>query len=247
MKSIENFLYRGGLAANSIVNTTIMPLLFISLCVVIFFAHTTTTNKIILPPLCTGLIYLAVVWTREQLWRKKFILTFPTALDIIGRGLKSGLTLVHGIELAAKEMDGPVQTAFKSLITQLHLGISLDKALYELAVKIDLEDFRIFALGLTLQKETGGSLLEILEKLSQLIRERDQFDKKLKALAAEGKATAKILGSMPILVWIIASISNKDYVSFFIYTQDGQLMLALSMALSVLGIVTINRMSNLDI
>ncbi|MEI8295458.1 MAG: type II secretion system F family protein [Alphaproteobacteria bacterium] len=247
LKKIEHFLYRGGLPANSVVHILIMPAVFIGLCVFIFISQATVANKIFAPPFITLLLYLAIVWTREQLWRKKFIATFPHALDIIGRGLKSGLTLVHGMELVSRETEGPVQKAFKLIISQLNLGIPLEKVLYELAVKIDLDDFRIFALGLTIQKETGGSLLDILEKLSLLIRERDQFDKKLKALSAEGKATAKILGSMPLIVWIIASISNKEYVSFFIYTQDGQMMLAASVVLSLLGIISINRMSSLDI
>lgn len=247
LKKVECFLYRGGLPANSLVHVMVMPMIFVAWCVFMFLSHSTIGNKIFMPPFMTFIIYIAIVWGREQLWRKKFISTFPHALGIIGRGLKSGLTLLHGMELVAKEMDGPVQSAFKLIVTELKLGIPLEKVLYELAVKVDIDDFRVFALGLTIQKETGGSLLDILEKLSLLIRERDQFDKKLKALAAEGKATAKILGSMPIIVWIVASVSNKEYVSFFIYTQDGQMMIAASIVLSLLGIFSINRMSSVDI
>jgi Flp pilus assembly protein TadB len=191
------------------------------------------------------LLHLFYLRSRESKWKKAFILIFPASLDIITRGLKSGLTLGRGIAVVSEEIEDPVGSEFNYMASQLQLGVSPDDCLLEAATRVGIEEFRFFALSLIIQREMGGSLAEILGKLSEVIRERERFQKKVWTLSAEGRTTAAIVGGLPVLLAIALELITPGYIKFFFVDPKGQILLWISCGLTLTGIIFITRMIKL--
>jgi len=143
----------------------------------------------------------------------KFISLFPDALDLIVRGLRSGLPITESMGSVASEIEEPVGGEFRKIMDQIRIGKNLDEALEKTAVRIDAAEFKFFMISLAIQRETGGNLAETLAKLSDLLRRRQQMRLKIKAMASEGKASAYIVGALPFVMFILLLIINYDYTS----------------------------------
>jgi tight adherence protein B len=192
-----------------------------------------------------GATYYLVNFLAER-WQKIFIKQFPQALDVIIRGLNAGLTLGRGMNLVAEEMSDPVGFEFRYLSAQLQLGLPTEQALKEASVRIGIQDFQFFTLALIIQKEMGGSLSEILRKLSDVIRKREQFRKKVRALSAEARTTAIIVGSLPFLAMMGIEIISPGYLGFFFSDSLGQTLLTIVCFLTISSIVILNRMVKME-
>lgn len=201
--------------------------------------------------LCLGLLtsitlhffYLRI---KEHAWKKSFLKIFPISLDIINRGLKTGMTLGRGIAMVSEEVEDPVGHEFNYMASQLQIGITPDDALTESAARIGINEFRFFALALIIQREMGGSLADILGKLSEVIRERDRFRQKVKTLSAEGRATAVIVGSLPFFLGIAVELINPGYTKFFFVDPKGKLMLWICGGLTLVGFFILMRMMKVE-
>ncbi len=143
----------------------------------------------------------------------KFISLFPDALDLIVRGLRSGLPITESMGSVASEIDEPVGGEFRKIMDQIRIGKTLDEALEKTGHRIDTAEFKFFMISLAIQRETGGNLAETLAKLSDLLRRRQQMRLKIKAMASEGKASAYIVGALPFVMFIMLLIINYDYTS----------------------------------
>jgi Flp pilus assembly protein TadB len=191
-------------------------------------------------------IHFLVLRFKENAWQKEFTKIFPVSLDIINRGLKSGMTLGRGIAMVSEEVEDPVGSEFNYIASQLQIGISPDDALTEAATRIGIDEFRFFSLALNIQREMGGSLADILGKLSEVIRERDRFRRKVWTLSAEGRATAMIVGSLPFFLAIMVELISPGYIKFFFIDPKGRIMLWICGALSITGILVITRMMKVE-
>lgn len=183
---------------------------------------------------------------RESSWKKAFIKIFPVSLDIINRGLKSGLTLGRGIAMVSEEVEDPVGNEFNYIASQLQIGIGPTEALNEAADRIGIDEFRFFSLALNIQREMGGSLADILRKLSEVIRERDRFRRKVWTLSSESRATAVIVGSLPIFLAVMVELISPGYIKFFFTDPKGKIMLWICGGLSITGAFVITRMMRLE-
>ena len=151
-----------------------------------------------------------------------FNTSFPDAIDLLVRGLRSGLPVSETLGVVAHEIPGPVGEEFRLVVERIRIGRTMEAALLDTADNIGLPEFQFFCITLAIQRETGGNLAETLSNLSDVLRKRAQMKLKIKALSSEAKASAYILGALPFFVFGIINFMNPDYASGFF--SDPELM-----------------------
>jgi tight adherence protein B len=184
---------------------------------------------------------------RANRMRKKMQDQFPVALDVFVRGLRAGHPIAAALDLLTVEMPDPIGSQFGVVVDEVTYGADLRDALTAMADRWDLEDMRMFVVSLAVQSETGGNLAEILENLSQVIRERASMMLKVRALSSEGRMTAAMLSALPVLCFTLLFIGNP---SFYLDVADDPAFLPGYVALLVLyliGFFTIRRMIDLKV
>lgn len=247
LKLIEFLFYRSGVFPHIKGHIVSQVLGIIIATELIFITYGTSLTKSFFLGLFFSLfIHFLVLRLKERSWKKSFIKIFPVSLDIINRGLKSGMTLGRGIAMVSEEVEDPVGTEFNYIASQLQIGIAPENALAEAAARIGIDEFRFFTMALIVQREMGGSLAEILGKLSELIRERERFRQKVWTLSSESRATALIVGSLPIFLAIMVEFISPGYIKFFFTDPKGKIMLWICCGLSVTGALVITQMMRVE-
>jgi len=178
---------------------------------------------------------------------KKFLADFPEAIDLIIRGLRSGLPVPESIRIVGQEIGGPVGVEFALISDRVRFGESLEDALWDAAGRIDLPDFKFFVVSLAVQRETGGNLAETLENLSEILRKRRQMKLKIKAMSSEARASAMILGSLPFLMFAIMAAINSGYVMTLFNDPRGLAMVGFAFACLAVGIGVIWKMVRFEV
>lgn len=190
---------------------------------------------------------LMILQVRANRTRKKMQEQFPIALDVFVRGLRAGHPIASALELLTVEMPDPIGSQFGIVVDEITYGAELRDALQAMADRWGLEDMRMFVVSLSVQSETGGNLAEILENLSQVIRERQSMMLKVRALSSEGRMTAVMLTSLPILAFTGLFLINP---SFYLDVSDDPAFVPGFVGLIllyVIGFVSIRRMVNLKV
>jgi tight adherence protein B len=145
----------------------------------------------------------------------KFTAKFPDAIELLVRGLRSGLPISETMGVVAVELDGPVGEEFRAISDKMKIGRTMDAALQETADRLGTPEFQFFVITIAIQRETGGNLAETLANLANVLRLRGQMKLKIKAMSSESKASAYIIGSLPFIVFILISIINDSYMQTF--------------------------------
>jgi tight adherence protein B len=179
--------------------------------------------------------------------RNKFNALFPEGIDLIVRGLKSGLPVSESIRVVGQEISDPVGVEFREVSDQIKFGKTLTDALWSVAPRIDTPEFRFFIISLSIQQETGGNLAETLENLSTVLRKRKTLKLKIKALSSEAKASAYIIGSLPFLMFGILLSMNYGYASTLYTDPRGIILVGCGLISYVLGIGTMAKMVRFDV
>lgn len=156
-------------------------------------------------------IPLFILSFMAQRRRKRMQDQFPVALDIFVRALRSGHPVSAAIELLTEEMEDPIGSQFGLVADEVSYGADLTGALQSMAERWDMDDIRMFVVSLSLQNETGGNLAEILENLSDVIRERASLYMKVRALSSEGRMTGWVLGVLPIVLFVMLFSMNPSF------------------------------------
>ena len=151
-----------------------------------------------------------------------FTARFPDAIDLLVRGLRSGLPIAETLNAVSSEIPGPVGVEFKQVIERIRIGKSMEAALQESADALGTPEFQFFCITLAIQRETGGNLAETLANLSEVLRKRAQMKLKIKAMSSEAKASAWIVGALPFLVFALVYMMNPDYLAAF-FPWSGEL------------------------
>ena len=142
---------------------------------------------------------------------------FPDAIELLVRGLRSGLPVTETLSVVAQEVDGPVGQEFKGIVERIKIGRTMEESLEETANRLGIPEFNFFCITLAIQRETGGNLAETLSNLSDVLRKRAQMKLKIRAMSSESKASAYIVGALPFIVFTMIWWINPDYVgSFFV-------------------------------
>jgi tight adherence protein B len=160
---------------------------------------------------CSTLLPLLVLRIKRGRRRKKFGAQFPDALDIIVRSLRAGHPVPIAITMVAREMPDPIGSEFGIVADEITYGADLETGMRNLFFRIGQEDLPLFVTAVAIQGSTGGNLGEILENLSAVIRERFKMRRKIRALAAEGRASALILSSLPIGMFLVIQIITPQF------------------------------------
>ncbi|UIP06542.1 type II secretion system F family protein [Erythrobacter sp. SDW2] len=144
---------------------------------------------------------------------------FPDAIELLVRGLRSGLPVTETLQVVAQEIPGPVGFEFKAIVDRIKIGKPMEEALAQTGDKLGIAEFNFFCITLAIQRETGGNLAETLSNLAEVLRKRGQMKLKIKAMSSESKASAYIVGSLPFIVFTMIWWINPEYLSGF-FTED---------------------------
>ncbi|MEN8135413.1 MAG: type II secretion system F family protein [Thermodesulfobacteriota bacterium] len=178
---------------------------------------------------------------------EKFQDQLPEALDLLARAMRSGHALTSGLEMIAEEMPPPIKLEFRAAVDEINLGLSTKDALANMCERVPSTDLRFFAIAIVIQKETGGNVAEILDRISRLIRERIQFRRQVQTLTAEGRLSARILILLPILMFIYIYIVNYDYISLMWTEKIGIYLLIAGVIMQIVGAIFIRKIVQIEI
>jgi len=177
---------------------------------------------------------------------KNFAAEFPNAVDVIVRGVKAGLPLVDCLRIVSLEAQEPVRSEFRLILEDQTLGLPLDESVQKIADRIPLPEANFFAIVIALQSRTGGSLSEALANLSKVLRERKKMKAKIKAVSSEAKASAGIIGSLPVVVATLIYLTSPGYISLLFTTSVGNITLVVSGMWMLMGCLVMRKMINFD-
>lgn len=176
-----------------------------------------------------------------------FTTKFPDGIDLLVRGLRSGLPISETISVVASEVPGPVGLEFRSISDKMKIGKTMDQALQETSERLGTPEFQFFCITLAIQRETGGNLAETLSNLGEVLRKRMQMRLKIRAMSSESKASAYIIGVLPFIVFGLIMMINPPYMMGF-FTDD-RLMVAGGVGLiwMSIGAFIMKQMINFEI
>jgi tight adherence protein B len=171
---------------------------------------------------------------------------FPNAIDVVVRGVKAGLPLVDCLKVIASEAREPVASEFQEIIEDQTLGMPLPEAVERLPQRIPLSETNFFSIVISIQARSGGSLSEALSNLSKVLRDRKKMAGKIRAMSAEAKSSAGIIGSLPMVVAILVYFTSPDYILLLFTTPTGNIVLAGCAVWMSIGIMVMRKMINFD-
>ncbi len=201
------------------------------------------------PFLALSLAVLPMVWLLFKRKRRlsKFASQLPEALELIARALRAGHSLASGFNLVAHEMSDPIGGEFSRTFEEQNLGKPLEEALEDLTKRVPNLDLKFFVTAIVLQRQTGGDLAEILDKIGHLIRERFQIWGQVQALTGEGRLSGVVLLALPPVLFIVVYRMNPDYL-MLLFTDDlGKKMLIGGIVSQLLGALVIRKIVNIRV
>jgi tight adherence protein B len=178
---------------------------------------------------------------------RRFAAEFPNAVDVIVRGIKTGLPLVDCLKIVAAETQDPVKGQFKTLLEDQAMGLPLDEAAQRLPERMPLPETNFFAIVIAIQSRTGGSLSEALANLSDVLRDRQKMKAKVRAMSGEAKSSAYIIGGLPIIVAGLLYVTSPQYIALLFTTQTGKFVLAACGLWMLCGISVMRKMINFEV
>lgn len=176
----------------------------------------------------------------------RFLNAFPDAVDIIVRGVKAGLPLLDSLKMITTESSEPLRSEFRAIVETQAIGMPLGEACAKLYERMPLAEANFFAIVIAIQQRAGGNLAEALGNLSRVLRDRKKMKAKIRAMSQEAKASAAIIGALPIAVMIMVYISSPNYISLLWTESLGRLMLAGSALWMLSGVLVMKKMINFD-
>ena len=184
---------------------------------------------------------------RKAVRVRKFTSQFPDALDMIARSLRAGHSFTSAMQVVSEEMPEPVSKVFRIAYDEQNLGLSLPESLANMTERVNSLDLSFFVTAVNIQRETGGNLAEILDKLGVTIRERFKILGQLRIYTAQGKLSGYILAVMPIALALILWVINPDYLKTLMTNKIGLYMIGTAVFLQVVGFFVIRKIINIQI
>jgi tight adherence protein B len=175
-----------------------------------------------------------------------FLNSFPDAVDVIVRGIKAGLPLLECLRIISNEAPEPVKSEFRSIIETQTIGIPVGDACVKLYERIPLPECNFFGIVISIQQKSGGNLSEALANLSRVLRDRKKMKAKIQAMSMEAKASAAIIGALPVAVMILVFLTAPDYISLLWTHPMGRTMLAACATWMLIGCLVMRKMINFD-
>ncbi len=201
------------------------------------------------PLMAVSLAFLPIVWLlfRRKRRLKAFAAQLPEALELIARALRAGHSLAAGFSLVAQEMSDPIGGEFSRTFEEQNLGKPLDESLTDLTKRIPNLDLKFFATAIILQRQTGGDLAEILDKIGNLVRERFKIWGQVQALTGEGRLSGIVLLALPPALFVVVYRMNPDYLMLLFTDPLGKKMLVGGIVTQLLGALLIRKIVNIRV
>ncbi len=192
---------------------------------------------------------LPLLWAllRRRKRLRKFGQQMPEALELISRALRAGHSLASGINLVSDEMAEPISKEFRRCYEAQNLGIPLEEALEDMCERVPNLDLRFFVTAIVLQRQTGGDLAEILDKIGSLIRERFKIWGQIQALTGEGRLSGIVLLALPPALFLVMYYLNPDYCTVLFNDSLGHKMLAGAVVMQIIGAVVIKKIISIKV
>jgi tight adherence protein B len=177
---------------------------------------------------------------------KKFLNNFPDGVDVIVRGIKSGLPLLDCLKVIATDSQEPIRSEFKAIVETQTIGMPIGEACGKLYSRMPLPEANFFGIVISIQQKAGGNLSEALGNLSKVLRERKKMKAKIIAMSMEAKASAMIIGCLPIAVGTLVYLTSPDYIELLWMTDLGRIMMAGCAMWMGIGVFVMKQMINFD-
>ncbi len=188
--------------------------------------------------------YLGFLTKRRQ---QKFLNDFPDAIDIMVRGLRSGLPVADAMRVIASEIPAPVGPEFVEVVEGQKVGITIDQGIERMYERMPLPEVNFLSIVITIQRQTGGNLSETLNNLSRVLRDRKKMKQKIKAISQEAKASAAIIGALPFVIMGGMTLLNPSYLNPLWETKIGNLLVVGSAVWMLMGVLIMRKMINFRI
>jgi len=188
-------------------------------------------------------------WILKFLKRRreaKFIDTFPEAIDVIVRGIKSGLPLLDSLKVIAAEAPEPLRSEFRTILDIQAIGVPLGEACGKLYERVPVAEANFFGIVIAIQQKAGGNLSEALGNLSKVLRDRKKMRAKIQAMSMEAKASAGIIGSLPAVVGTLVYLTSPQYIELLWTHPTGRMLMAIGAFWMSMGILVMRKMINFD-
>jgi len=190
--------------------------------------------------------YAWLVHARKQR-QKKMAEQLPDVLAILASSLRAGHSFLQALDQVAGEIKDPSASEFHRVVSEIRLGRSIDDAMVEMADRVGSEDMRWAVMAVNIQRQVGGNLAEVLDIVSNTVRERAYVQRQVRVLSAEGRISIGILSVLPFGILFYLAVMNPDYLSPLITTMIGRILLAVGGALMGLGIFVMTRIVRIDV
>ncbi len=194
-----------------------------------------------------GMIPFFYISSKKKRRMQEFQRQFPEALDLVARALKAGHAFTGGLKLVADEMTDPIATEFGMALDEVNFGVGIPEALKNLSDRVDCPDVKFFVISIVIQRETGGNLAEILEKIASLIRERFKLYGRIRILSAQARLSAIILIVLPFVVAFGLLLMNRTHFQPMITDPIGRIIIVTELILMIFGIFVMRRMIQIKV
>jgi len=201
-------------------------------------------------PLVGGMLAMlpyGFIWFKRSRRLKKFANQLPQALDLMSQAMRAGQSLPAGIQLVGQQVDDPLGPEFHTAYEQQNLGSTIVDSLEQMCDRIPDLDLRFFATAVMLQRQTGGDLAEILDKIGRLVRERMQIKGMIQALTGEGRISGSVLLAMPPILFLVMLKLNYKYIMKLFEEPMGHQMLAGAIVMQIVGALWIKKIINIKV
>lgn len=234
-------------------NVRIKPLTLLAMCAALalfgFSAVLALPVPLFIRPLgvLAGLLPLGWVYLARRRRLRAFEAQLPEALGMLARAMRAGHSLPTALHMVGEEMPPPVGEEFLRVYEAQNLGLPLEQAMEEMAARVPLVDVQFLVTAISIQRQTGGDLCEILDKLGYVIRERFKLYGQVRALTAEGRLSGWVLNALPVVVFIALLTLNPDYVLLLFRDPLGRKMVTVAGIMQVVGALAIRKIVNIKV
>jgi tight adherence protein B len=230
-------------AAQTLVNLTAAGCVALAVLLVLHFSF------VVAGGVAAGVFVLPVLYLfrRRKKRLKKLVEQLPDVFELLSQALRAGNSLASAMQLIARELPDPAGTEFGRVFHEQNLGLKIEDALRNMAERVGVLDVRFFVTAVLIQRQVGGDLAEVLDKISHVIRERIQLFGTVQALTAEGRLSGYVLLGLPVLVFIVLMFLNPAYMSLLVTDASGKTMLTVAIVMQLMGWAMIKKIVNIKV
>jgi tight adherence protein B len=196
-----------------------------------------------------GAMGLPILWLMRKRKKRirKLVEQLPDVFELMSQALRAGHSLASAIQLVSQQMPDPIGGECARVFHEQNLGIKVEEALLNMASRVDQLDVRFFVTAVLIQRQTGGDLAEVLDKIGKVIRDRVQLLGMVQALTAEGRLSGWVLLALPVVVFFVSMFVNRDYAHMLLDTETGQWMLITAAVMDLMGLAMIKKIVNIKV